>query len=112
MNKLKKRIASIFTAAAVAVTSIGVMPELAEIFPETGGIADGFVVPASAEEINFKSWDDGGSLPSSPGSYRLNTDVTLKGTWNVPSDILNLDLNGHYITCSGTGISQFMIKQS
>ena len=91
MNKLKKRIASIITAAAVAVTSIGVMPELAEIFPETGGIADGFVVPASAAN----------SLPAAvEGVIKLTEDTTIESWYSgaYSESGFTFDLNGHTLT--------------
>ena len=37
------------------------------------------------------------SLPSSAGSYYLTDNVTLSGTWTVPSGTVNLCLNGYVI---------------
>ena len=42
------------------------------------------------------------ALPSSSGTYYLESDVTINSTWNVTYDV-TLDLNGHSIIKSGQG---------
>ncbi len=53
-------------------------------------------------EIEFTSWESTISLPAVAGSYYLTDDVTLSGTWTVPSGTVSLCLNGHTITGNGT----------
>lgn len=40
-------------------------------------------------------------LPSASGNYCLTSDITLTGTWNVPTGTTNLCLNGHVINANG-----------
>ena len=55
------------------------------------------------DDITFTAWDSDNSLPTESGSYYLTQDVTLSGTWNVPTGETNLCLNGHSIILSGSG---------
>ena len=41
------------------------------------------------------------TLPTNPGNYYLANDITLSGTWIVPSGTTNLCLNGHVINADG-----------
>ena len=43
------------------------------------------------------SWSSVDSLPSEAGSYFLNQDVTLNGSWEVPEGTTKIDLNGYVI---------------
>lgn len=43
------------------------------------------------------SWSSADSLPTEAGSYFLNKDVTLKGSWEVPEGTTKIDLNGYVI---------------
>ena len=47
--------------------------------------------------ITFEEWDSANSLPSVAGNYYLTQDVTVSGTWAVPTGVTNLCLNGHSI---------------
>ncbi|MBQ7202929.1 MAG: hypothetical protein IJS03_02800 [Eubacterium sp.] len=50
---------------------------------------------------NMTAWTSTNSLPSNAGNYCLENDVTISGTWNVPSGTTNLCLNGHGIKMTG-----------
>ena len=47
-------------------------------------------------------WDREDSLPDEAGSYVLSVDVKIDKTWIVPYDTVNLCLNGHSITYTGS----------
>lgn len=49
------------------------------------------------DEVDFVKWEYNNSLPSVAGSYYLTQDVTVTGTWAVPTGVTNLCLNGHSI---------------
>ncbi len=49
----------------------------------------------------WTAWNEETSLPSSAGSYYLTKDVNISSTWEVSNDI-DLCLNGHNITLTGT----------
>lgn len=49
-------------------------------------------------DIEFDLWTSEDSLPTIPGNYCLDKDVTLAGHWTLPSGTVNLCLNGHTIT--------------
>ncbi|MCR4908899.1 MAG: hypothetical protein K5985_08705 [Lachnospiraceae bacterium] len=54
----------------------------------------------------YTEWTGSDSMPSDPGSYRLNQDVTLGSTWVLDGSVNNftIDLNGHTIRLSaGSG---------
>ncbi len=55
------------------------------------------------DDILFNAWTSTNSLPSEPGNYYLANDVTVSGTWNVPTGTTNLCLNGHGIKKTGSG---------
>jgi len=58
------------------------------------------------DDITFTAWESTTSLPGSAGSYYLTADVTLSGTWTMPSGGVNLCLNGYGIkTTSGRVIT-------
>ena len=52
--------------------------------------------------IEFTEWTGADSLPTAAGNYCLTQDVTLSSTWSVPGTV-NLCLNGHGITKTGSG---------
>ncbi|MBR3510171.1 MAG: InlB B-repeat-containing protein, partial [Lachnospiraceae bacterium] len=54
------------------------------------------------DDISFTAWTDTNSMPTKAGNYFLANDVTISSTWNVPSGMTNLCLNGHGIIMSGT----------
>ena len=47
--------------------------------------------------LSFTIWDLEDRLPTAPGNYYLNRDVTLTATWNVPAGTVKLCLNGNGI---------------
>lgn len=51
----------------------------------------------AAVETTFQKWDNATSLPTTSGSYYLDTDVTMSSDWRVMQNI-TLCLNGHKIT--------------
>ena len=53
-------------------------------------------------QIIFTKWTNENALPDTPGSYYLDTDVTLSSSWK-PVDGTVLCLNGHSITADGNG---------
>lgn len=55
----------------------------------------------SHDHSTMTPWTSSNSLPSAPGNYYLNTDVTITSSWNVPVGETYLCLNGHLITGSG-----------
>ena len=55
----------------------------------------------SHDEIGFDAWTSTNSLPTTAGDYYLTNDVTISGTWTVPSGTTNLCLNGHGIRMTG-----------
>ncbi len=65
-------------------------------------------IHADNENINFQPWGEkigeNACLPSKAGNYYLTEDVTLNGTWNVPSGVTNLCLNGHVIKANGFNV--------
>ena len=56
-------------------------------------------------DISFLPWTDTTALPTTAGSYYLTADVTLSGTWNVPTGTVNLCLNGHTINAGNNAIT-------
>ncbi len=50
--------------------------------------------------IVFTAWTETDHLPTDPGNYYLTDNVTLSGTWNVPSGETTLCLNGKTISAS------------
>ena len=60
--------------------------------------------PHEHDGITFEKWTSDNSLPTEAGNYVLTSDVTLSGTWNVPSGTTNLCLNGHGILLSGNDV--------
>ncbi len=110
MNKVKKRILSLITSAAIAVASIGVLPELGNLFPEAeipafGGIFRGFDVPTGAEDpvTEVGAWNDLQMAFRKGGTIKLTSDITAvkedSTVWpalEVPIGVTaTLDLNGH-----------------
>ncbi|MDO5847463.1 MAG: hypothetical protein Q4Q20_04095 [Methanocorpusculum sp.] len=66
----------------------------------------GAVVGAAAaadtdDHSSWTKWTNPNSLPTSEGSYYLDTDVTITEKWSVPYGTTNLCLNGHVITMDG-----------
>ncbi len=53
------------------------------------------------DDITFTAWTATNSMPPEAGNYYLANDVTLGSTWNVPTGITNLCLNGHAIKSTG-----------
>ncbi len=110
MNKLKKRIASIITAAAVAFGSIGALPQL----PQTVG----FVVPAYADSTAITTWSGLKTALSADGTVTLTQDITAGDgdtALEVPSGkTVTLDLNGHTISRGLTTATEngYVIKVS
>lgn len=55
------------------------------------------------DQITFTPWTNADTLPTVAGNYRLDTDITVSQTWNVPTgteenpSVTNLCLNGHVI---------------
>ena len=56
------------------------------------------------EKVYFMPWEKTDQLPDKAGSYCLTGDVTLDSTWK-PSGTVNLCLNDHSITYTGTSDS-------
>ena len=56
---------------------------------------------AAGNVITFEPWNDSSSLPSTPGSYYLTTDVNMNGGWNVQKGTFNLCLNGKTVRAAG-----------
>ena len=54
------------------------------------------------DDISFTAWTATNSMPTEAGNYYLANDVTISSTWNVPSGMTNLCLNGHGIIMNGT----------
>lgn len=54
------------------------------------------------DDISFTAWTATNSMPTEAGNYYLANDVTISSTWNVPSGMTSLCLNGHGIIMSGT----------
>ena len=48
-------------------------------------------------EYNFLVWTDSSSLPTTQGNYYLNTDITLRSKWSVPTGTTRICCNGHKI---------------
>lgn len=49
------------------------------------------------------NWTNTTSLPTTAGNYCLTADVSISDTWAVPQGgVVNLDLNGHSITMTGS----------
>ena len=59
--------------------------------------------PHTHDGITFRPWTSTNSLPATAGNYYLANDVTISGTWTVPSGTTNLCLNGHGIIRTGSG---------
>ena len=57
------------------------------------------------KNIIYSAWEEIDSLPTTAGNYRLESDVTISETWNVPAGVTNLCLNGHKITYTGNSIA-------
>lgn len=57
------------------------------------------------KNIIYSAWEEIDSLPTTAGNYRLESDVTIPETWNVPAGVTNLCLNGHKITYTGNSIA-------
>ena len=55
-------------------------------------------------EITFSPWTSADSLPIEEGSYYLTQDVTIGSTWDVPTGIVNLCLDGHGIRSNGASV--------
>ncbi len=55
----------------------------------------GILVENGKEYID---WSEENSLPSAEGRYTLQHDVTLSESWNTPTGVTRLNLNGHTIT--------------
>lgn len=49
------------------------------------------------------------ALPTTAASYYLTSDVTLSGTWTVPTGTTNLCLNGHVIKANCTDDNKFSV---
>ena len=68
------------------------------------GLVPGMSLTALAVEHNHEgwtAWNNTNSLPTTAGSYYLTADVTISGSWSVPSGTTNLCLNRHSITRPG-----------
>ena len=63
-------------------------------------VFSGLTITASAADPI--DWTTSNSLPADPGSYVLQTDVTLSSTW-YPVGETTLDLNGHGIRFNSSG---------
>ena len=103
MRKKKIRLLALLLAFSM-VLSVIPMPVLAE-GTETHVHND------SGTAVTFTTaWTSNNSLPASAGSYYLTEDVSISGTWTVPTGTTtNLDLNGHSIIMTG---AQTVIKVS
>ena len=51
--------------------------------------------------ISFTAWESSNSMPSTPGSYYLTSDVILHDTWDILDGEYNLCLNGKNMTVDG-----------
>ena len=51
----------------------------------------------------WQEWTSTNSLPTSAGYYYLANNVTVSGTWTVPSGATYLDLNGHTVQRTSAG---------
>ncbi len=100
MYKLKKRIASIITAAAVAFGSAGVLPDI-------GGLTNPLIITSYAEETStptvVTTWSELKTAMAAGGNIKLGADVTdpdksSSSYLSVPENTtVTLDLNGHTI---------------
>ncbi|MBQ1659724.1 MAG: hypothetical protein II059_07740, partial [Clostridia bacterium] len=92
-QKHKRCLKRVAAAALVMLMVSGTMPfqPIAEVFDTA--------IVASADSVE-SDWSANDSLPTTAGSYKLTTDVTLSSTWEVTEDI-TLDLNGHGIIRTG-----------
>ena len=52
-------------------------------------------------DVTFTAWTKTDSLPTAPGNYYLTDNVTLSGTWTVPSGTTSICLNGKTIRAEG-----------
>jgi hypothetical protein len=59
------------------------------------------LVPGMSLTARADDWSTGTSLPTSAGSYKLTTDISISSTWTVPAGTTTLDLNGHAVTMTG-----------
>ena len=48
-------------------------------------------------------WTTADAMPTAAGYYKLTTDVTLGGTWNLPQGVTELDLNGYGVKLTSGG---------
>ena len=96
-----KRVAA---AALVMLMVSGTVPyqPIAEVFDTA--------IVASADSVE-SDWSANDSLPTTAGSYKLTTDVTLSSKWEVTEDI-TLDLNGHGIIRTGSNGNAIRVKNN
>ena len=77
------------------------------------GMCPVLAMPAWAEgEHNHSGWTEWNTttaLPTEAGSYYLTADVTLSGTWNVPSGTTNLCLNGYTVLADTSDSNRFNV---
>ncbi len=92
-------------ATAGAAEQVEVVPE-EEVAIEPAVAEEPAAVEAQ-DDGTWNNWNHSDSLPTDPGSYKLQTNVTLTKTWIVPygggTVPVNLDLNGHTITSNQEG---------
>ena len=105
MKKEHKRCLKRIAAAALVMLMVsGSVPfqPIAEVFDTA--------IVASADS-GVSDWSANDSLPTTAGSYKLTTDITLSSKWEVTEDI-TLDLNGHGIIRTGGNGNAIRVKNN
>ena len=84
----KKIIRTVLLCAVLVLSMAGILA-VGALADEGEHVHDG---------ITFTAWESTNSLPTEAGNYYLTADVSLSGTWSVPSGDTHLDLCGHAVT--------------
>ena len=93
VSKLKKKLLNVILSISLLFTMISInsIDVFADGHPSHNGVG---------------SWNEvTATLPDAAGNYYLANDITLSGTWNVPTGTTNLCLNGHVINADGGNFS-------
>lgn len=94
---MKKKLLNVILSIAISLTMISATS--INVFADGHSSHDGV---DSWREIST-------TLPIESGNYYLTNDITLSGTWNVPTGTTNLCLNGHVINANGGSFSAIMV---
>lgn len=57
--------------------------------------------PHEHNGITFTAWDSNNSMPTSPGSYYLTSNITMDGTWHIKNGEYNICLNDKELKING-----------